>query len=88
MSELNDMQKIYTNPNGVELLVSGGTDCYIYPEKFAALAKKYNFIKDRRFAYEDESVVDEVRSHLRRGRMVILAGCKDGIDLYLEPLHR
>src|SRR2546423_2026196 len=76
-----------SDSNGNDLLI-GGTDSYIHPEKFAALAEKNKFRLYKSFPVDDERMIDEAKHIIERGKMVIVAaytGKEDRIDLFLEP---
>lgn len=88
MNQLEAMHKRYRDSNGKNLLM-GGLDSYIYPERFAELARKYNFAKYKSFGIDDESLLDEVRHYLENNKMVVIAawGKEERVDMYLEPSY-
>jgi hypothetical protein len=86
MDALEDLRTQYIDSSGDSLL-TGGLDSYIYTEKFAAMAEKYHFRKDRTFAIDDFNVIAEVKRYLDMGQMVIVAawGKEERVDVYVQP---
>lgn len=86
MKQLEEFRKRYIDPDGIELLV-GGLDSYISPDKIAAIAAKYDFVKHKSFGIDDGAMLQEVQRYLQNNRMVAVAAWEKEkrVDIYLEP---
>jgi len=90
MKALEELRKRYRDREGNELF-GIGLDSYIHPERLAAIAQKYNYIKHRSFLIDDEGLIREVRDNLETKQEVIVAaftGDEEHVDLYLKREDR
>jgi len=85
MNTLDKFSKIYKNSDGVSLLV-GGSESYIFPEKFQGLADKFHFERYKSFHISDRSILNEVKKYISTDRMVIVVAWtkQDKIDVWLQ----